>query len=143
MTNGLKAQIDNPELKVKGLDPHVSNLIEKLHHFNQVRNHKKKNQKPLFFFVRLKYREWMTEKSSLAPSPSLQVPVFVQSTFSIYTSQNPLTMLAKGILVAVVQSVALPSSALWFLYCWLNISKKPFAQTQSQQHKGVFCAKGV
>ncbi|XP_003218390.1 glypican-5 isoform X1 [Anolis carolinensis] len=36
VTNGLKAQIDNPELKVKGLDPHISNLIEKLQHFNQL-----------------------------------------------------------------------------------------------------------
>ncbi|XP_044288886.1 glypican-5-like [Varanus komodoensis] len=36
VTNGLKAQINNPELKVKGLDPHISNLIEKLQHFNQL-----------------------------------------------------------------------------------------------------------
>ncbi|XP_062988324.1 glypican-5-like isoform X2 [Elgaria multicarinata webbii] len=36
VTNGLKAQINNPELKVKGLDPHISNLIDKLQHFNQL-----------------------------------------------------------------------------------------------------------
>nr|XP_060623920.1 glypican-5-like isoform X1 [Anolis sagrei ordinatus] len=36
VTNGLKAQIDNPELKVKGLDPHISSLIDKLQHFNQL-----------------------------------------------------------------------------------------------------------
>nr|XP_020642100.1 glypican-5-like isoform X2 [Pogona vitticeps] len=41
VTNGLKAQIDNPELKVKGLDPHVSSLIEKLHHFNQLATERK------------------------------------------------------------------------------------------------------
>uniref|UniRef100_A0A8C3I2M0 Glypican-5 n=1 Tax=Chrysemys picta bellii TaxID=8478 RepID=A0A8C3I2M0_CHRPI len=35
VSNGLKAQINNPELKVKGLDPLISHLIDKLHHFNQ------------------------------------------------------------------------------------------------------------
>uniref|UniRef100_A0A8C3SN94 Glypican 5 n=1 Tax=Chelydra serpentina TaxID=8475 RepID=A0A8C3SN94_CHESE len=38
VSNGLKAQINNPELKVKGLDPLISHLIDKLHHFNQVRH---------------------------------------------------------------------------------------------------------
>ncbi|XP_061492683.1 glypican-5-like isoform X3 [Rhineura floridana] len=36
VTNGLKAQIDNPELKVRGMDPHISNLIAKLQQFNQL-----------------------------------------------------------------------------------------------------------
>lgn len=36
VTNGMKAQINNPELKVRGMDPHVSNLIAKLQQFNQV-----------------------------------------------------------------------------------------------------------
>uniref|UniRef100_A0A670JIL4 Glypican-5-like n=1 Tax=Podarcis muralis TaxID=64176 RepID=A0A670JIL4_PODMU len=35
VTNGMKAQINNPELKVRGMDPHVSNLIAKLQQFNQ------------------------------------------------------------------------------------------------------------
>uniref|UniRef100_A0A8D2NNB6 Glypican-5 n=1 Tax=Zosterops lateralis melanops TaxID=1220523 RepID=A0A8D2NNB6_ZOSLA len=35
VSNGLKAQINNPELKVRGLDPLINNLIDKLHHFNQ------------------------------------------------------------------------------------------------------------
>jgi len=38
VANGLKAQINNPELKVRGLDPLISNLIEKLQHFNRVSN---------------------------------------------------------------------------------------------------------
>lgn len=38
VSNGLKAQINNPELKVRGLDPLISNLIDKLQHFNQVSN---------------------------------------------------------------------------------------------------------
>ncbi|XP_058700253.1 glypican-5-like isoform X2 [Poecile atricapillus] len=36
VSNGLKAQINNPELKVKGLDPLINNLIDKLKHFNQL-----------------------------------------------------------------------------------------------------------
>ncbi|XP_031975324.1 glypican-5-like isoform X2 [Corvus hawaiiensis] len=36
VSNGLKAQINNPELKVRGLDPLINNLIEKLQHFNQL-----------------------------------------------------------------------------------------------------------
>ncbi|OPJ79219.1 glypican-5 [Patagioenas fasciata monilis] len=36
VSSGLKAQINNPELKVRGLDPLISNLIEKLQHFNQL-----------------------------------------------------------------------------------------------------------
>ncbi|XP_010225979.1 PREDICTED: glypican-5-like [Tinamus guttatus] len=36
VTNGLKAQVNNPELKVRGLDPLISNLIDKLQHFNQL-----------------------------------------------------------------------------------------------------------
>ncbi|XP_053164570.1 glypican-5-like isoform X2 [Hemicordylus capensis] len=36
VTSGLKAQINNPELKVRGLDQHISNLIDKLLHFNQL-----------------------------------------------------------------------------------------------------------
>ncbi|RMC02344.1 hypothetical protein DUI87_21513 [Hirundo rustica rustica] len=35
VSNGLKAQINNPELKVRGLDPLINNLIDKLQHFNQ------------------------------------------------------------------------------------------------------------
>lgn len=38
VSNGLKAQTNNPELKVRGLDPLISNLIDKLQHFNQVSN---------------------------------------------------------------------------------------------------------
>lgn len=38
VSNGLKAQINNPELKVRGLDPLISNLIDKLQHFNKVSN---------------------------------------------------------------------------------------------------------
>lgn len=38
VSSGLKAQINNPELKVRGLDPLISNLIDKLQHFNQVSN---------------------------------------------------------------------------------------------------------
>ncbi|XP_068057444.1 glypican-5-like isoform X2 [Anomalospiza imberbis] len=36
VANGLKAQINNPELKVRGLDPLINNLIDKLQHFNQL-----------------------------------------------------------------------------------------------------------
>uniref|UniRef100_A0A8C3NRD7 Glypican-5 n=1 Tax=Cyanoderma ruficeps TaxID=181631 RepID=A0A8C3NRD7_9PASS len=36
VSNGLKAQINNPELKVRGLDPLINNLIDKLQHFNQL-----------------------------------------------------------------------------------------------------------
>ncbi|KAM6257901.1 glypican-5-like isoform 2-T2 [Porphyrio hochstetteri] len=36
VSNGLKAQINNPELKVRGLDPLISSLIDKLQHFNQL-----------------------------------------------------------------------------------------------------------
>ncbi|XP_055673459.1 glypican-5-like isoform X1 [Falco peregrinus] len=36
VSNGLKAQINNPELKVRALDPLISNLIDKLQHFNQL-----------------------------------------------------------------------------------------------------------
>ncbi|KAM9184231.1 glypican-5-like [Mergus octosetaceus] len=36
VSSGLKAQINNPELKVRGLDPLISNLIDKLQHFNQL-----------------------------------------------------------------------------------------------------------
>ncbi|XP_027581066.1 glypican-5-like isoform X2 [Pipra filicauda] len=36
VSNGLKAQINNPELKVRGLDPLISNLIDKLQHFNHL-----------------------------------------------------------------------------------------------------------
>ncbi|KAM7013372.1 glypican-5-like [Passerculus sandwichensis] len=36
VSNGLKAQINNPELKVRGLDPLIKNLIDKLQHFNQL-----------------------------------------------------------------------------------------------------------
>uniref|UniRef100_A0A8D0B3F1 Glypican-5 n=1 Tax=Salvator merianae TaxID=96440 RepID=A0A8D0B3F1_SALMN len=35
VTNGLKAQVNNPELKVKGLDPHIGTLINRLKQFNQ------------------------------------------------------------------------------------------------------------
>uniref|UniRef100_A0A669QNA6 Glypican 5 n=1 Tax=Phasianus colchicus TaxID=9054 RepID=A0A669QNA6_PHACC len=36
VSSGLKAQINNPELKVRGLDPLISNLIDKLQNFNQL-----------------------------------------------------------------------------------------------------------
>ncbi|KAM9007726.1 glypican-5-like isoform 2-T2 [Ara ararauna] len=36
VSNGLKAQVNNPELKVRGLDPLISHLIDKLQHFNQL-----------------------------------------------------------------------------------------------------------
>ncbi|KAM6326276.1 glypican-5-like [Podargus strigoides] len=36
VSNGLKAQINNPELQVGGLDPLISNLIDKLKRFNQL-----------------------------------------------------------------------------------------------------------
>ncbi|XP_041343028.1 glypican-5-like isoform X1 [Pyrgilauda ruficollis] len=36
VSNGLKAQINNPELKVRGFDPLIKNLIDKLQHFNQL-----------------------------------------------------------------------------------------------------------
>ncbi|XP_072722755.1 glypican-5-like isoform X1 [Ciconia boyciana] len=42
VSNGLKAQINNPELKVRGLDPLISNLIDKLQHFNQLNAEKAK-----------------------------------------------------------------------------------------------------
>lgn len=38
VSSGLKAQINNPELKVRGLDPLISNLIDKLQNFNHVSN---------------------------------------------------------------------------------------------------------
>ncbi|XP_025065650.1 glypican-5-like [Alligator sinensis] len=44
VSNGLKAQVNNPELKVRGLDPLISHLIDKLQHFNQSIL---KNDKPL------------------------------------------------------------------------------------------------
>ena len=34
--NGIKAQSDNPEVKVKGADPVISQIIDKLKHVNQV-----------------------------------------------------------------------------------------------------------
>ncbi|KAM6442976.1 glypican-5-like isoform 1-T1 [Liasis olivaceus] len=36
VTNGLKAQMNNPELKVRGLDPQIVHLTDKLKHFNQL-----------------------------------------------------------------------------------------------------------
>ncbi|XP_054242193.1 glypican-5-like [Indicator indicator] len=36
VSNGLKAQVNNPELKVRGLDPLINNLIDKLQHFNKL-----------------------------------------------------------------------------------------------------------
>ncbi|XP_023789079.1 glypican-5-like [Cyanistes caeruleus] len=44
VSNGLKAQINNPELKVKGLDPLINNLIDKLKHFNQLDAEKAKSK---------------------------------------------------------------------------------------------------
>ncbi|XP_066478458.1 glypican-5-like [Tiliqua scincoides] len=49
VTNGLKAQINNPELKVRGLDPHISNLIEKLQHFNQMEMEKTNSKSERWF----------------------------------------------------------------------------------------------
>ncbi|XP_054838106.1 glypican-5-like isoform X2 [Eublepharis macularius] len=40
VTNGLKAQINNPELKVRALDLHIRSLIDKLQHFNQLETSK-------------------------------------------------------------------------------------------------------
>ncbi|XP_042313451.1 glypican-5-like isoform X2 [Sceloporus undulatus] len=54
VTNGLKAQIDNPELKVKGLDPHISSLIDKLQHFNQLATER----------TNLKSERWSTREGS-------------------------------------------------------------------------------
>ncbi|XP_028929772.1 glypican-5-like isoform X2 [Ornithorhynchus anatinus] len=42
VSNGLKAQINNPEMKVKGLDPLINNLIDRLQRFNQLDTEKKK-----------------------------------------------------------------------------------------------------
>ncbi|XP_021250232.1 glypican-5-like isoform X5 [Numida meleagris] len=42
VSSGLKAQINNPELKVRGLDPLISNLIHKLQNFNQLNAEKAK-----------------------------------------------------------------------------------------------------
>ncbi|XP_075793602.1 glypican-5-like isoform X5 [Pelodiscus sinensis] len=53
VSNGLKAQINNPELKVKGLDPLISHLIDKLHHFNQLDTEKTK----------LKSERWASRES--------------------------------------------------------------------------------
>ncbi|XP_074924670.1 glypican-5-like isoform X2 [Chelonoidis abingdonii] len=53
VSNGLKAQINNPELKVKGLDPLISHLIDKLHHFNQLDTEKTK----------LKLERWASRES--------------------------------------------------------------------------------
>ncbi|XP_038273641.1 glypican-5-like isoform X3 [Dermochelys coriacea] len=53
VSNGLKAQINNPELKVKGLDPLISHLIDKLHHFNQLDTEKTK----------LKLEQWASRES--------------------------------------------------------------------------------
>ncbi|CAM5139010.1 unnamed protein product [Eretmochelys imbricata] len=53
VSNGLKAQINNPELKVKGLDPLISHLIDRLHHFNQLDTEKTK----------LKLERWASRES--------------------------------------------------------------------------------
>lgn len=41
--NGIKAQAENPEVKVKEADPVISQVIDKLKHVNQVSLAKKKN----------------------------------------------------------------------------------------------------
>ncbi|XP_069473966.1 glypican-5-like isoform X2 [Ambystoma mexicanum] len=48
VSNGLKAQINNPEMKVRGPDLLINNVIEKLHYFNQMGAQKKKpkSEKP-------------------------------------------------------------------------------------------------
>nr|XP_056706098.1 glypican-5-like isoform X2 [Euleptes europaea] len=53
VTNGLKAQINNPELKVRALDPHVRILIDKLQHFNQLESDK----------TNLKSERWASRES--------------------------------------------------------------------------------
>ncbi|XP_074860630.1 glypican-5-like isoform X2 [Carettochelys insculpta] len=53
VSNGLKAQINNPELKVKGIDPLISHLIDKLHHFNQLDTEK----------IKLQLENWATRES--------------------------------------------------------------------------------
>uniref|UniRef100_A0A8C8RPS9 Glypican-5 n=1 Tax=Pelusios castaneus TaxID=367368 RepID=A0A8C8RPS9_9SAUR len=53
VSSGLKAQINNPELKVKGLDPLISHLINKLHNFNQLDTEKTK----------LKLERWASRES--------------------------------------------------------------------------------
>lgn len=41
--NGIKAQAENPEVKVKEADPVISQVIDKLKHVNQVSLARKKN----------------------------------------------------------------------------------------------------
>ncbi|XP_015273631.1 PREDICTED: glypican-5-like [Gekko japonicus] len=53
VTNGLKAQINNPELKVRALDPHIRTLIDKLQHFNQLESDK----------TNLKSERWASRES--------------------------------------------------------------------------------
>lgn len=44
VSNGLKAQINNPEMKVRGPDLLITNMIEKLHYFTQIGPQKKKTK---------------------------------------------------------------------------------------------------
>ncbi|XP_078522193.1 glypican-5-like isoform X2 [Lissotriton helveticus] len=44
VSNGLKAQINNPEMKVRGPDILVTNMIDKLHYFTQIGPQKKKTK---------------------------------------------------------------------------------------------------
>ncbi|XP_048361255.1 glypican-5-like isoform X2 [Sphaerodactylus townsendi] len=53
VTNGLKSQINNPELKVRALDPHIRILIDKLQHFNQLESDK----------TNLKSERWASRES--------------------------------------------------------------------------------
>lgn len=58
VSSGLKAQINNPELKVRGLDPLISNLIDKLHKFNQVSNFRDETILPPDLTAELKTDGW-------------------------------------------------------------------------------------
>ncbi|XP_030072364.1 glypican-5 isoform X1 [Microcaecilia unicolor] len=48
VSNGLKAQVNNPEMKVKGPDPLINNMIDTLHHFNQMDTEKKRTKSERF-----------------------------------------------------------------------------------------------
>ncbi|XP_019398592.1 PREDICTED: glypican-5-like [Crocodylus porosus] len=63
VSNGLKAQVNNPELKVRGLDPLISHLIDKLQHFNQLDTEKTK----------LKSERWASREAGSGDGKSEEV----------------------------------------------------------------------
>lgn len=67
VTNGLKAQMNNPELIVRGLDPQIGHLIDKLKHFNQVSIYVWRTEKAFVktFFVCLLYWPFLPASSPL------------------------------------------------------------------------------